>query len=93
MKQKCRKIEIHYNYSIHDFLKSKWNFYFLCLCTHTLNYELAVIEPFGAGEMQRFVFKEAVTGLRQLFQIYQIITFVGKLNVSTLYKLDCYFGF
>lgn len=55
--------------------------------------KLAVIEPLGVGEMQRFVFKQAVTGLRQLLQIYQIITFVGKLNLSTLSKLDCYFGF
>lgn len=54
--------------------------------------KFVVIEPFGVGEMQTFVFKKAVTGLRQLLQIYQIITFVGKLNLSTLHKLD-YFGF
>lgn len=61
--------------------------------TYIKLFELAVTEPFGVGEMQRFVFKQAVMGLRQLLQIYQIITFVGKLDLSTLYKLDCYFGF
>lgn len=55
--------------------------------------ESAVTEAFGIGEMQRFVFKQAVTGLRQILQIYKINTFVGKLNLSTLYKLDGYFGF
>lgn len=55
--------------------------------------ESAVIEAFGIGELQRFVFKQAVTGLRQILQIYKINTFVGKLNLSTLYKLDGYFGF
>lgn len=66
---------------------------FVLAHTHIKLCELAVIEPFSVGEMQRFVFKQAVTGLRQLLQIYQIITFVGKLNLSTLSKLDCYFGF
>lgn len=33
--------------------------------------ESAVIEAFGIGELQRFVFKQAVTGLRQILQIIQ----------------------
>lgn len=66
---------------------------FVLVHTYIKLCELTVIEAIGVGEMQRFVFKQAVTGLWQLFQIYKIITFVGKLNLSTLYKLDGYFGF
>lgn len=66
---------------------------FVLVHTYIKLCELTVIEAIGVGEMQRFVFKQAVTGLWQLFQIYKIITFVGKLNLSTLYKLDVYFGF
>lgn len=66
---------------------------FVLVHTYIKLCKLVVKEPFGVGEMQRFVFKQAVMGLRQLLQIYQITKFVGKSNLSTLFKVDCCFGF
>ena len=50
-----------------------------CTCAHAhwTVHELTVIEPFGIGEVQRFVFEQAVVGLKQLFQIHRIAAFVA----------------
>lgn len=50
---------------------------FVHVHTHYTVCELTVIEPFGIGEVQRFVFEQAVVGLRQLFQIYRLKAFVA----------------